>query len=158
MDKTEVTAEDIQKLLDEGKTKEEICEELEISTRKYSGLLNAAKKKEEHEEIPPAVFAKTFADGNLTESSKVVIMTADEYEEYSKANGRVMGRPKGKKTKCTIEELRALINSGWKPSRIMGKHGMNEGEFKQLVWQLSKRELRDRPLKFSLDQDFIERG
>lgn len=162
MDTTEVTAEDIQKLLDDGLTKTQIGEQYGISAQKVGMILASAStsavKTEVVEEIPPSAFAKTYVQDEMTENSKITIMTAGEYKEYSEANGRHWGRRKGRKTKATIEELRALINSGWKPSMIINKHGMDAEEFKQLVWQLSKKELRDRPLKFSIEQDFIEKG
>ena len=31
-------------------------------------------------------------------------------------------------------------------------------EFKDLVWKLSKRELRDAPLRFDIERDFIQVG
>jgi hypothetical protein len=171
MDK-EVTAEQIQALLDEGKTKTEIGEQYGISAQKVGTILAAANKalaeKDEKPltgtdiitdgEKPASLFAKTYDAGDVTTHKGITILTATEYAEYSTANGRVMGRKKGQKTKCTIEELRALINSKWNPKQIMAKHGMDAEDFKQLVWKLSERELRDRPLKFDISQDFIERG
>lgn len=164
MDNVEVTAEQIQTLLDKGNSKTEIGQEFGISAQKVGMILAAANDKSTdkkvREEIPASAFAKEYSQSDLldgNDNSKVVIMTAGEYKEYSEANGRHWGRKEGKKTKCSIEELRALINSGWKPSMIIDKHGINADEFKQLVWALSQRELRDKPLKYSLEQDFIEK-
>lgn len=162
MDKIEVTAEQIKTLLAEGKSKTEIGEQFGISATKVGLILKeadkAATKVEPTKEVPASTFAVTYAETEVNDNSKVVILTASEYEKYSKANGRVMGRKKGVKTVCSIEELRALVNSGWTPSMVMEKHGMTEDDFKQLVWKLSKSELRDRPLKFSFEKDFIEKG
>lgn len=167
MDNIEVTAEQIQALLDEGKTKTEIGQEFGISAQKVGTILAAANKAlattgvaktEIVDEIPASAFAKEYNASDITAHGGITILTATEYDEYSKANGRVMGRKKGQKTKCSIEELRALINSKWNPKQIMDKHGMDDEDFKQLVWKLSKQELRDRPLKFNLEQNFIERG
>ena len=158
-----VTAEEIQTLLDEGMTKKEAGVQLEISAQKVGRILADAKKVEaqliKDDEIPASVFAETFAGqlGNdIEDGSSVVVMTAKEYAEYSEANGRFEGRPLDKKTPLHVEGLRALINGGLKPKYIMNKTGMNAEEFKQLVWKLSKKELRDRPLRFNIEADFIE--
>ena len=52
--------------------------------------------------------------------------TPDEYKAYSAAGGRIMGRLPNQKVKCTIEELRAAINSDKTPSWLMEKTGMTE--------------------------------
>jgi len=83
------------------------------------------------------------------------IGTPDEYREKCKREGTIMGRRPNQKTECTIEELRALINSNWTPSMVMEKHGIDAEEIKQLVWKLSKKELRDNPIKFSIERDFF---
>ena len=87
-------------------------------------------------------------DGCLT-------MTPDEYKAYSASKGRIMGRLPNQKTKCSIEELRALINSDWTPSMVMEKHGMSENDLQQLIWKLSSQELRDRPIKLEIGRDFF---
>lgn len=83
----------------------------------------------------------------------IQVLTPDEYRDYSKAQGRIMGRLPNQKTVCSIEELRSLINSNWSPSMIQEKHGMDNEELKQLVWKLSLRELRDRPIKLDFTRD-----
>lgn len=83
-------------------------------------------------------------------------MTAEEYEEYSLANGRTRyGGEKGVKVDATIEELRAYINSGWKPSMLLEKWQMSEEELKQLTWALARRELRDKQPTINFKQDFF---
>ena len=99
----------------------------------------------------------TIVDGRVGNSS-ILVMTPDEYRAYSKEHGRVMGRPEGTKTRCTIEELRALINSKWTPSMVMEKHGLSKEDLKQLVWKLSQSELRDTPIKYSIERDNFDRG
>lgn len=89
--------------------------------------------------------------------TNIKVLTPDEYREYSKSKGMVMGRLPNQKTVCSIEELRALINSKWTPSMVMEKHGITEGELQQLVWQLSKRELRAKPIKLDIKRDFFGR-
>ena len=122
---------------------------------------NAQKKAEAEaklaQEIKDMDVPDTIERGGLDVSTGCFVFTPDEYAAYSKANGRIMGRPEGTKTKCTIEELRALINSEWTPSMIMEKHGMDAEEFKQLVWKLSKREMRGKPIKYSISRDSISR-
>lgn len=99
--------------------------------------------------------AKKPLEGEVVGSGPVV-RTAEEYAEYSLANGRTrFGGEKGVKVEATIEELRALINSKWKPSMIMEKFQIDEEELKQLVWALSKRELRDKPIHFDIKNDFF---
>lgn len=83
-------------------------------------------------------------------------MTQPEYEEYSLANGRTRyGGEKGVKVAATIEELRAYINSGWKPSMLMEKWQMDEEELTQLTWRLARAELRDRKPTINFKQDFF---
>ena len=96
-------------------------------------------------------------DGSI-QGTSMLVMTPDEYREWSAKNGRIMGRKKGQKTKMSIEELRALINSKWTPSMVMEKHGINAEDLKQLVWKLSKKEMRSTPIKYSIERDFFERG
>lgn len=155
----DVTAKQIKELLDEGLTKKQIGEKFGITAPKVGMILAKADGELETEVIDnkhPSNFARTYQRGEYTENDGIHIMTAEEYQEYSEANGRFEGRPLDKKTKCTIEELRVLINAGRKPSYIMKKHGMDEEEFKQLVWRLSTKELRDKPLRFDIKQDYIE--
>jgi hypothetical protein len=84
------------------------------------------------------------------------VMSAPDYMEYSKKNGRTaFGGKKGEKIKCSVEELRAYINASWKPSMVMEKYQLDEDEFKSLVFNLSKKELRDVPIKYSLKQDLF---
>lgn len=167
----EVTAEQIEELLNSGMSQTAAAEELGIGVGKLKGILKRAKDEagankpvttgvavDVEVEVPAGEFAKEYGGTGVTNKAHIAVLSASEYAEYSEANGRHFGRKRGEKTVCSIEELRALINSGWKPSMIMRKHGINEEEFKQLVWKLSKSELRDRPLKFSIEQDFIEKG
>lgn len=156
MENVEVTAEQINELLATGMSKTEAGEELGLSPQKVGMILKSSTQIVESEiGVPAGKFAKEF---DQAENSKITIMTAEEYGEYSKANGRFEGRKKGQKTEATIEELRALINSGRKPQYMMAKWGLDEEEFKDLVWKLSKRELRDKPLRFDIQRDFIQVG
>lgn len=93
----------------------------------------------------------------VVDGTAIMVMTPDEYADYSKQNGRVMGRVAGTKTVCSIEELRALINSNWTPSMVMEKHGISADELQQLVWQLSLKELRDKPIKYDIKRDFFSK-
>ena len=85
------------------------------------------------------------------------VYKAEDWINKCKEKGMPFGRKNGQKVECTIEELRALINSNWSPSMIMEKYGMNAEGFKQLVWRLSKRELRDNPIRFSIERDTISK-
>ena len=84
-----------------------------------------------------------------------ITMTAEEYGVYSAQKGTHMGRKLNKKTNPTIEDLRAKINSNWTPSIFMAAHGLSVEDFKQLVWKLSKKEMRDNPIRFSIERDTI---
>jgi hypothetical protein len=156
MENVEVTAEQINELLATGMSKTEVGEEFGLSPQKIGMILKSSAPVVESDiEVPAGKFAKEFEQ---SETGKITIMTAEEYGDYSKANGRFEGRKKGQKTEATIEELRALINSGRKPQYMMDKWGLDEEEFKDLVWKLSKRELRDKPLRFDIKRDFIQVG
>ena len=87
----------------------------------------------------------------------IKVLTPDEYKDYSAENGLIMGRRPDQKTRCTIEELRSAINSNRTPKWIMDKHGMDADELKQLVWKLSKKELRDNPIKYSIEGNFFSK-
>ena len=65
--------------------------------------------------------------------SGVLVMTADEYASYSKANGRVMGREQGQKTVLTPEEFVVLSKEGWSPKRMMEKHGIDLKELQDVA-------------------------
>jgi uracil DNA glycosylase len=95
--------------------------------------------------------------GGQVHNTKIKVFTPDEYKEFSAQNGLIMGRHPDQKTPCSIEELRALINSNWTPKMVMEKHGMTPEDLKQLVWKLSKAELRDKPIKYSIEGNFFSR-
>ena len=87
-----------------------------------------------------------------------VTMTTTEYAEYSKANGRNMGRAEGQVTVLTTQELRVLLNASWKPSMIIEKHGISKEKLQQVVWGLSEEELRGkRPIEIDFDADMFKR-
>ena len=81
--------------------------------------------------------------------------TPDEYKAFSAERGLIMGRKPNQKVKCTIEELRAAINSDKTPSWLMEKTGMTENDLQQLIWRLSAKELRDNPIKLNIKRDFF---
>ena len=157
----DVTAKEIKELLDEGLTKKQVGEKFGISAPKVGMILAKADSEaitpdEVIDNNHPSQFALKYNKGEITESENIYIMTAQEYQDYSAANGRFEGRPLGKKIIPKIEEIRALINGGRKPKYIMDKFGLDEEDFKQLIWKLSTKELRDKPLKFDIKQDYIE--
>lgn len=81
-------------------------------------------------------------------TKSLMTMTPLEYEEYSNENGRIMGRKEGQKTRLYPEQLRVLINEGYTPEKVKEKFGINDAELEQIVFQLSKDELRPTPIKF----------
>jgi len=133
----------IESLNNEGFTPKEIAEKLELTPQKVGVELKKLKEgdKPKKKDKPEKLF-QTF--------------TSVEYEMYSLKNGRTRyGGEKGVKVKATIEELRAFINSGWKPSMLIEKWQFTEKELTQLVWKLSKAELRDKPIACNFKQDFF---
>lgn len=102
--------------------------------------------------------SKDVVEAEIVPSKEVHVMKAEEYMKYSKDNGRTaFGGKIGEKLDCSVEALRAYINSGWKPSMIMEKYQIDEKELEQLVWKLSKRELREKPIAFSVKHDVFRR-
>ena len=100
---------------------------------------NASKAKAEEKKVEETT---PVSGGSRT-------MTAEEYQAYSKANGRSFGREEGTKTVLTTQELRVLINAKWTPDMIKDKHGLEDEELKQVVWALSKEERRDKPIDYN---------
>jgi len=115
------------------------------------------------EEVPKPTTKKTKAVAKpaveVDEVIPVKVMltqSAEEYAEYSVANGRTrQGGERGVKVDATIEMLRAYINSNWKPSMLLEMWQMSEEELKQLTWKLAKAELRDRQPTVNYKQDFF---
>jgi len=126
------------------KTKEALAHSKESEAR----LMADIEKMEAEDSV--------IVDGQIVGNASMVF-TPTEYAAWCKQNGTIMGRKPGEKTKATIEELRAYINSGWTPSMFMEKHGLSAEDFKQLVWKLSKREMRDRPIRYSIERDTISK-
>lgn len=63
----------------------------------------------------------------------IKVMSASEYHDYSKANGRHMGRENGEKTLLTSEEFVVLHKAGWSPRNMMDKHGIDLAELQQVA-------------------------
>ena len=130
----------IESLNNEGFAPKDIAEKMELSIQKVNAEIKKIKEVVKTEVV----------------KSKIQTFTAEEYGRYSIANGRTKyGGEKGVKVNTTIEELRAFINSGWKPSMLLEKWQYSEEEMKQLVWALSKAELRDKPIVCNFKQDFF---
>ena len=138
------------------KTKEELQEENKALAAKLS------EKEEKEQQLVEEIEAMQDRDfkavDGVVAGTNIRVMTPDEYREYSSERGLIMGRRPDVKTNCSIEELRALINSKWTPSMVMEKHGLNAEDLKQLVWKLSKKEMREKPIKYSIERDFFDRG
>ena len=74
----------------------------------------------------------------------VMVFTPDEYREWSKSQGRIMGRLPNQVTIPTEEEMRVLINSGYTRAMIMEKHGVSNEQIDRLLVSMSNKERRDR--------------
>jgi len=99
----------------------------------------------------------SIVDGAIY-GTKIKVLSPDQYREHSAKSGLIMGRHPKQVMAMTIEDLRAKINSKWTPKMIMEQSGMDVEAFKQLVWKLSTSELRDKPIRFSITANTIERG
>ena len=90
--------------------------------------------------------AKRTMPAIITSSSEgsTMVMTPDEYREWSKSQGRIMGRKPNEVTFPTEEELRVLINSGYTRAMIKEKHGLNDEQINQLLVRMSNKERRDK--------------
>lgn len=82
----------------------------------------------------------------ITDSSvsSVMRMGVDEYKEWSKSNGRIMGRLPNQKTHPTEEEMRIMINSGYTRGMVKEKHGLADTEIDKLLVSMSNKERRDK--------------
>ncbi len=128
----------------EGFSNKEIANTLSTEDEKVT-YQAVAKVIKENEVIVPEIIVGTIS-----------VRTASEYAEYSKGQGRTSyGGEVGVETKPTIEELRAYINSHWKPSMLMEKWQFTEAKLMALVHKLSRKELRDKPVICNFKQDFF---
>lgn len=76
--------------------------------------------------------------------SHIMVMTPDEYREWSASQGRIMGRLPNQVTMPTEEEMRVLINSGWNRAMIKEKHGVSDAQIDTLLVSMSNKERRDK--------------
>ena len=142
---------EILKLKGEGLRPKEIAEKISTEEDQIT-YQEVVKLVKEHDLAKKALEGEVVAKPEKFSAT----MTQPEYEEYSLANGRTRyGGEKGVKVAATIEELRAYINSHWTPSMLMEKWQFTEEELKQLVWKLSKAELRDKPIVVNFKNDFF---
>ena len=138
-----------------------IEEIVRYSNEGFSNKDIADKVSTEEETVSYQAVAKIIKEN--TPEKKVVVTTstlttrsAEEYAEYSKSQGRTSyGGEIGVKIDATKEELRAYINSGWRPSMLLEKWQMTEEELTQLTWVLAKAELRDRQPTVNFKQDLF---
>lgn len=138
--------EEILTLSNEGFSNKEIADKVstEDDNVSYQAVAKVIKQSK-----PKAVKAEVITTGLKT-------FTAEEYAEYSVANGRSRyGGEIGVTVSATIEELRAYINSGWKPTMLLEKWQMSEDELRSLTILLARRESRDREPTVNYKQDFF---
>ena len=140
---------------------QEIEKIVQMNKEGFSNKEIAEKLGTEEEPLTYQAVAKIIKE-NKVESVAVSVVgtistrTAEEYEKYSLSQGRTsMGGEIGVKVEASKEDLRAKINSGWKPSMFLEKWQMSEEELKQLTWALAKSELRDREPVINYKQDFF---
>ena len=139
----------------------EVDKIVQMNKEGFSNKEIAEKLGTEEEPLTYQAVAKIVKE-NKVESVAVSVVgtistrTAEEYEKYSLSQGRTsMGGEIGVRIEASKEDLRAKINSGWKPSMFLEKWQMTEEELKQLTWALAKSELRDRQPVINYKQDFF---
>lgn len=79
-----------------------------------------------------------------SKEGSVMVMTPDEYREWSKSRGRIMGRLPNQVTFPTEEEMRVLINSGYTRAMVKEKHGLSDEQINELLVRMSNKERRDK--------------
>ncbi len=79
------------------------------------------------------------------------IFKGNEYTEDLKRRGITIT------SKFDIETLRAFINSDWSPSMVMDKFGLTKEDLQSYVYKLSKKELREVPIKLNFKRDIFGR-
>ena len=134
------------------KTEDEIDLATENAELKKALAANKSHTAESEARLTKMISGMEEAGGD---TGACLTFTPDEYKAYSAERGLIMGRRPDQKTKCSIEELRAAINSDKTPSWLMEKHGMTEFDLQQLIWKLSYKELRDNPIKLNIKRDFF---
>ena len=97
---------------------------------------NSLEEKLETKEFPTII--------TDTNESSCMVMTPDEYREYSLRIGIIMGRLPNQVTMPTEEEMRVLINSGYTRAMITEKHGVNNEQIDRLLVSMSNKERRDK--------------
>lgn len=78
---------------------------------------------------------------------KPMVMTPDEYKQWSAEQGRYMGRKEGQKIVPPIEEVRMAIKAGSTKSDMMYKWGLSKDEVNNLIVRLARSERRERPIQ-----------
>jgi len=94
----------------------------------------------------PIVKQNEVVEGTIV-GSGCMVMTASEYDAYSKSNGRIFGREVDAKTPMTSEEFVVLHNSGWSPKMMMDKHGLTLEELQNVASNVAKIQQLARPIK-----------
>jgi hypothetical protein len=92
----------------------------------------------------------TIVNGEV-QAEGCVIFKGNEYTEHLKERGIKIV------SKFDIETLRTFINSGWSPSMVMEKFGLSEASLQSYVFKLSKKEMRDKPIKLDFKRDIFGR-
>ena len=93
---------------------------------------------------------RAVAKTNVVETELITkftgTMTTNEYDAYSKSNGRIMGRLPDEKTLLTPEEFVVLAKSDWTPKMMMDKHGINLEELQAVARKVGLIQQLARPI------------
>jgi hypothetical protein len=142
----------ILELKNAGKTDTEIGKELEITRQKVGALVKKHQFELEsvsvEDEFPIEMFAKSSKVVKDMSMGGSVVLSADEYNEFSEANGRYQGRKEGVVTKLDPMELRVAITGIQRGDRsgadvrnhLMAKHGITEDAIRTAAMKLTREE------------------
>jgi hypothetical protein len=81
---------------------------------------------------------------NTVYKNGIMVMSAEDYEEYSARKGGYMGRKKGNVIKPNLIELKVRIKAGWNDSKLLAFYGIDHDTLKAY-----KAKLFDEDKKFS---------
>jgi hypothetical protein len=73
-----------------------------------------------------------------------MVMSVDEYREWSKSQGRIMGRLPNQVTMPSEEEMRIMVKSGYTRAMIKEKHGLSDAQIDERLKAMSFKEGLDR--------------
>lgn len=146
---TKIEPKDLKAAVDGGKTTEEVGKEYGLTRQKVQAIIKKYEiENKAEDEFPPEMFAKSGAVIHDKNMGGAVVMTGEEYREFSLANDRYDGRRAGEKTQLNTGELRIAMNivkrgdcSGIEMrDHLLNKHGISTAELINVAKRLTLEE------------------